>query len=304
MSRSRTRSALLGLGILLVNVAVVVAIVWFTSGRTEGGIELPPSAAHGASTTPAPTTSAAGPTDPASVAGAADLATADRAITISVLGDGTGDEDGEWVQVLARMLGETRRVTLRTLDESDPTRYTGKETFGTDGPATTIYNGSRKGSSADYAAPRLDFLVPKKPDVVILNYGRDDTASDIAEQLSGTYDAIRSAWPSVPVLVTLQAQDRDDAIEPVRATTEEWATEHGLPTIDVAGAFAQVGDPNRFVSVLDPPSVNSKGGRLWARTVLAALGGDVSAYPDDGTLPEGWDPPAVEPTGTATSAEG
>ena len=293
--RSRTRSALLGLVILLVNASIVVAVVAFSGHRPTDGIELPPSIRKQG--TAGTATSSIPPTEsPSSKAAAApgELAAADRPVTLAVLGDGTGDENGEWVQVLARMLGETHRVTIRGLDRSDPTRYTGAEKFGSKGPTATIWNGSRRGASADYAARRLEFLVPTPPDAVLLSYGRDDTASNIGEQLSTTYTAVRSKWPTASVLVVLQAPDRDDLIGPVRLAAENWAASEQLPTVDVAHAFANAGDPNRFVSVEDPPSVNSKGGRLWARTVLAALGADVSTFPDNGALPEKW---ATAPSG-------
>jgi len=297
MRRSRTKSALLGLVILLVNVSVVVAVVSLTGGGPDGTPELPPSAgAHTSSSgTPVPGTTTASGTTPAATAlaaQAAGLVGSGRDLTIAVLGDGTGDEDGEWVQVMAKLLSETHQVKLRNLNESDPTRYDAAVAYGTSGPQATVWNGSRRDVGAAYAARRLDFLMPARPDVVLMSYGRDNTASTMPAALKSTYAALRAKWPTVPVLLVLQAQDRDDAIGPVRVAAEEWAATNGVPTVDVAAAFSAAGDPNRFVSVVDPPSVNSKGGRLWARTVFAALGGDVSALPTDGSLP-----------GTTTPAE-
>ena len=233
--------------IFVVNVGIVVALVMFID-RGTGKIDLPPST-HSTTGTPKATAAPA--------ADVADLVDAERDLTIAVLGDGTGDEDGEWVQVLAKLLGGTHRVTLHSLDTSDPTKYAKAEEFGTEGHAATIWNGSRRGASADYAAARLDFLIPDAPDAVVLSYGRDNTATDVGPQLSRTYSAIRAKWPTAPVLVTLQAQDRDDAIEPVRAAAADWAAAHQVQTIDVAGAFDKAGNPNRYVSVVDPPSVNS-----------------------------------------------
>lgn len=312
MRRSRTKSALLGIVILLVNVSIVVAVVSLTGGGPDGTPELPPSAGAKTSSsgTPLPGTKPSGTTPAATAlaAQAAGLVGSGRNLTIAVLGDGTGDEDGEWVQVMAKLLGETHQVKLRNLNASDPTRYDAAVDYGTSGPTATVWNGSRRDVGAAYAARRLDFLVPTRPDVVLLSYGRNNTASTMPAALKGTYAALRAKWPSVPVLVVLQAQDRDDAIGPVRVAAEEWAVTSGVPTVDVAGAFSAAGDPNRFVSVVDPPSVNSKGGRLWARTVFAALGGDVSALPADGSLPETTAPAestTTEPTAPeSTTTEG
>jgi len=274
--RFRTKSASLGALLILVNIGIVVAIVTLVGSRT-GGVGLPPfvsSSADGTSSPSAGTSSGTPKPPPAAIT---TLVEADRPVTFAVLGDGTGDEDGEWVSRFGRLLGDTRRVVLHNLDQSDPTRYADQVVYGTSGPETVIWNGSRRGAEADYAAERLDFLVPQKPDVVVLNYGRDDHASQIASALTTTLKAVRAKWPGVPVVTTLQPPDRDDVIGPVRVATEEWSEQHQLPTIDVAQAFSEAGDPNSFVSVLDPPSVNAKGGRLWARTAYAAFGGDVTS---------------------------
>ncbi len=190
-----------------------------------------------------------------------------------MLGDGTGDETGEWVSSFAQQLGATHRVSLRGLDPNDPTRYVDTKQFGAAGPRVTVWNGSRRNAPASYPAERLRFLAPEKPDVVVLSFGRDNTVSDITPQLETTYRALQARWPDVPVAVVLQAQERDDSNGPVRALVEDWAATHSLPTIDVAAAFSRAGDPNGFVSTVDPPSVNARGGTLWARTVLTALGG-------------------------------
>jgi hypothetical protein len=167
-------------------------------------------------------------------------------------------------------------VTLRGLDPNDPTRYVSTTRFGSSGPHVTVWNGSRRNAPASYPAARLRFLVPQKPDVVLMSYGRDNTASDITPQLESTYRALQARWSEVPVAVVLQGQERDDSSAPVRALVDDWARSHSLPTIDVAAAFTRAGDPNGFVSTVDPPSVNARGGTLWGRTVLLALGGSVS----------------------------
>jgi hypothetical protein len=305
MNRSRVKSALLGLVILLVNVSLVVAVVSVTRGRSGGRPELPPSAdakSHAVTGTPTVSGSTAAPSSVSAdqlAAKAAAVVDSTKPVNVAVLGDGTGDESGEWVQVLATLLARTRTVGLRNLNASDPTTYDAPVTYGTSGPRTTVWNGSRQGAGAAYAARRLDFLVPTTPDVVLLSYGRSNTASDIPAALTSTYTTLRAKWPGVPVLVVLQAPDRDDVIGPVRVATEDWAATHKLPTVDVAAAFSSAGDPNRYVSVVDPPSTNSKGGRLWARTAYAALGGDVSGLPADGFLPGGRSAaPTTSETGT------
>lgn len=280
MRRSRGRDLALGVAAVLANVLLVLGVVALATGRFSQSSGTPPTATSSgrATTTPAtPSPSSSTPTSTTPTTPTAPtistLLSSGRDATLVVLGDGTGDEAGEWVSAFAEQAGDTHQVTLRGLDPNDPTQYASKEKVGSAGPALTIWNGSRSGVTADYPAKRLEFLAPRTPDAVLLSFGRDDTASGITAGLESTYRAVTARWPGVAVGVVLQGQDRDDAIGPVRTVTREWADSHGLPTIDVAAAFSAAGDPNTFVSVVDPPSTNAKGGRLWARTVLTALGG-------------------------------
>ncbi|MER7073735.1 SGNH/GDSL hydrolase family protein [Terrabacter sp. NPDC000476] len=277
MRRSRGRDLALGVAAVLANVLLVLGVVALATGRFSQSSGTPPTATTSRPATTAPTTPSPSPSTPTSTTPTAPtistLLGSGRDATLVVLGDGTGDEAGEWVSAFAEQAGDTHRVTLRGLDPNDPTQYASKEKVGSAGPALTIWNGSRTGATADYPAKRLEFLGPRTPDAVLLSFGRDDTASGITAGLESTYRAVTARWPGAAVGVVLQGQDRDDAIGPVRTATRDWADSHGLPTIDVAAAFSAAGDPNAFVSVVDPPSTNAKGGRLWARTVLTALGG-------------------------------
>ena len=262
----------------MANVLLVVGVITLATGR--------PGTPTAAATTPATTTRPSPTITPSPTATSSTTTSTSAAtrpvsellgaagdVTVSVLGDGTGDEVGEWVSSFAQQLGGTHRVSLRGLDPNDPTRYVVTEQFGTAGPKVTVWNGSRRDASAAYPAERLRFLAPEKPDVVLLSFGRDNTVADVTSELESTYLALRSRWPDVPVAVVLQPQDRDDRSGPVRALVRDWAASHELPQIDVAAAFTKAGDPNSFVSTVDPPSVNARGGALWGRTVLVALGG-------------------------------
>jgi hypothetical protein len=270
MRRSRATDVSLGLVILLVNVAIVVAVVFFIGGRPESPEGTGAQGPTGTPTpsAPAPTDAHGGPTTDIS-----GLVGRDADLTLAVLGDGTGDEEGEWVTVLGELLGQERKVKVNNLDPSDPTHYARALSYGSGEHTATIWNGSRIGVSADYAAERLEFLVPNKPDAILLSYGRDDKAEEIGTALGTTLKAIREQHADVPVAVVLQAQNADDKIAPVREAAATWAEANRLTTIDVAAAFRKAGDPNSFVSVVDPPSVNARGGQLWGETVFRALGG-------------------------------
>ena len=277
MRRSRGRDLSLGVAAVLANVLLVLGVVALATGRV-GSTDAPTSTtpSGSASSRPASTKPAMPTTTGPAVRPVSELLGSPDDVSVAVLGDGTGDEDGEWVSAFAEEAGATHRVVLRGLDPNDPTQYASRRTFGGTGPTLTVWNGSRSGATADYPAKRLDFLTPEKPDVVLLSFGRDDTVSTVAARLEATFRSVRSRWPDVPVAVVLQAPDRDDRIGPVRAMTRDWAASHQLPVVDVAAAFSAAGDPNSYVSVVDPPSTNARGGRLWGRTVLRALGGSPS----------------------------
>ncbi|GAA6526148.1 SGNH/GDSL hydrolase family protein [Intrasporangium sp. DVR] len=301
MRRSRATDVSLGLIALLVNVAIVVAVVFFVGGRSEAPPEKSAAPSSASTSTTSGTAGSAAPTDISQVL------TSDKDVVLAVLGDGTGDEDGEWVSVLAELLGQSREVSLRNLDPTDPTRYAKERTYGESGPTAVMWNGSRLGANASYAAERLDFLVPEEPDAILLNYGRDDKASAIAARLDTTLAAIKAKWPKTPVAVVLQAQNTDDQLAPVREATAEWAEVNKLTEIDVAGAFLRAGDPNSFVSIVDPPSVNSLGGRLWGETVFTALGGKLVEAPSGTASSEptlGVETPGVAVPGAISLPQG
>ncbi|MER7073753.1 SGNH/GDSL hydrolase family protein [Terrabacter sp. NPDC000476] len=272
MRRFKGTDLSLGLLAVAVNVLLVTGVVMLTAGRSDTLPEPTPTPTRATSTTTAPPTVAA-PTRVVASMPLTRLATATRPVTLAVLGDGTGDEEGEWVTALGTLLGRDHQVVLHNLDTSDPTRYADQLTYGKKGSTFTIWNGSRRSAPADYAVKRLSFLVPQRPDAVLLSYGRDDSADNIASHLATTYKAISTRWPGVPVATVLQAPERDDVSGVVREAARAWAKTQGVATIDVAAALRKAGDPNQFVSVVDPPSVNQRGGELWGLAVYRALGG-------------------------------
>ena len=116
MRRSRATDVSLGLVILLVNVAIVVAVVFFIGGRSESPGE---TGAHGQTGTPTPSASATTDAQGVPTTDISGLVGRDADLTLAVLGDGTGDEEGEWVTVLGELLGGDRKVKVNNLDPSD-----------------------------------------------------------------------------------------------------------------------------------------------------------------------------------------
>ena len=139
MRRSRATDVSLGLVILLVNVAIVVAVVFLVGGRSES----PDPGAQNPTGTPTPSASAQTDAQGVPTTDISGLVGRDADITLAVLGDGTGDEEGEWVTVLGELLGGDRKVKVNNLDPSDPTHYARALSYGSGEHAATIWNGSR-----------------------------------------------------------------------------------------------------------------------------------------------------------------
>ena len=277
MHRFRGTDIWLGLLAVVVNVGLVVGVVMLTTGRPTVDEPTPsrttPSTSASTTATPSRTTTTTTPAPRSPEA----LLASDSKVTLAVLGDQTSDGEAEWVTAFSQYLAQDRKVTLNRLNPADPTTYTIKASFGSSGPATVVYNGSRAGASADYATKRVPFLVPVKPDLVILNYGRNNSAANVTRHLQSVASAVRKQYPAATVLVTLQPPTLDDRDKKVRTATAAWAKARGLRTLDVAKAFIDSGDPNSYVSAADPEVLNSRGDSFWGETVFTLLGGTVRA---------------------------
>lgn len=272
MNRFRGTDVALGLVAVAVNIGLVVGVVAMTSRGEPADVAASASATPSATPTPTGTPSST-PSPSPSAPSLRSLFTGDEPVTLAVLGDQTSDGEAEWVGVMAALLGEEHRVVLRDLDPSDPTVYASERSYGSSGSKISIRNASRAGVNADYAARRLPLLVPVEADVVILNYGRNDQADDVATRLEKTAKAVRSQLPQARVLVTLQPPTVGDGQKDTRDAVRRWAKSSDLTTIDAAAAFRRTGDPDSFVSTRDPLVMTSAGDELWGREVYRILTG-------------------------------
>lgn len=192
-------------------------------------------------------------------------------VTVSVLGDGTSNARQEWVHRWATALAESRPVTISHWDEAEEAGFVEPDVLSDsgDGSAVTIWSGSSSGATADYAAERIDEIVPQDPDLVLLNYGHGIDPDDVGDELDTTLEALTTTYGRMPVVVVLQNPLPDDADRDVREAVADWAASHDLPTIDVAAAF--LAEPD-YASLLGADgSPDDDGSTLWARTVEKAL---------------------------------
>ena len=134
-----------------------------------------------------------------------------------------------------------------------------------------VWSGHQSGARAGYPAERIEAMVPEQPDLVVLNFGHNNTVEDVAADLDRTLAALREqVGEEVPVVVTLQQPQVDDANAPVREAVREWAGREGLATIDVAERFLEQDEQERLLTDALHPS--EEGSRLWAEVVAEALG--------------------------------
>ena len=192
-------------------------------------------------------------------------------ITISVLGDSTSNTRQEWVHLWAQALAGDRPVSISHWNESTEEGFVEPDVLSTSGDRSpvTIWSGSQGGASAAYPVQRLDVMVPEPPDLVLLNFGHNQTAETVQAQFQELLGAVRGSSEEVPVVVVLQQPQAGDANAEVRQLIREWAEAEGLAVVDVAAAFLAQDD---FEDLLeDPVHPNQEGSQLWAGTVELAL---------------------------------
>ncbi len=198
----------------------------------------------------------------------------DDPLVVAALGDSTGNETWEWVYGWARLLAQTRPVAVLSWNEWSEDGYIEPRML--PGPAdgmgaVTLYSGHQSGAPAGYVAEHADDLLPEPPDLVILNFGHNDTVAGATEGLEEAMRAVRRvATDDVPVVVTLQQPQEEDANAEVRAAVRAFAVEQGLGVIDVAAAFEDSGSELEDL-LADPVHPNEAGAALWTEAVARAL---------------------------------
>lgn len=205
-------------------------------------------------------------TSPRSSASAAPLAPlpTEANANLVVLGDATSNETSEWVNELGAQLGASRLVRVQRVKQDTFTAYNSPITYGSADPSLQVWNASvADPEPLDETA--VGNLVPKGTDLVVISQGRGASASSITSDLDETLTSLRATYSKVPVAVVVQPDDgsSQQAIAAVRA----WATTNGLPTIDVAKAFA-----NSDRELQDSAGeLTASGTALWASTVAKAI---------------------------------
>ena len=124
-----------------------------------------------------------------------------------VVGDGTGDEPGEWVDLVAQDLGAGRQVTLHRWDDAADA-FAAPVVYGT-GKPLDLWNLSYPGTTPAYCQ-RLG-EVGATPGAVIVSVGHDRDARAVTRTLTATTRAVTTRWDDLPTALVLQNPSTGDA---------------------------------------------------------------------------------------------
>ena len=192
-------------------------------------------------------------------------------VVVSVLGDSTGNEDGEWVDLWARSLGATRQVVLHQWDDVHGGWLPRTRTYGRRGPTVTIWNGSKSGAQAGYAQARLATLQPQQPDLVLYSFGHNHSPGKVVGPVRALVSAVDARWPGTPTSAVILQNPQLGATAGDQAQVvgelARWAARAGLATIDVYDAFRSHADEASLFKDYRHPS--PAGSAVWAAVVGA-----------------------------------
>lgn len=205
---------------------------------------------------------------------AAQLVSDADSLNISVLGDSTGNDSNEWVQLWAkRLAGDNAKVMLYRWDTADRMWSKSPAIFGDGDREVTIWNAASAGATPKYALDNTD-VFPDEADLLITNYGHNGTASGVRSYLSQILDEADDRWDDPSKVVTVQ-NPGGGAAEEKSATNHvvvrDVAKSHGLPVIDVNNAFVE-SDKELETLLIDDVHPNSDGSALWVETVTEFFG--------------------------------
>jgi lysophospholipase L1-like esterase len=204
----------------------------------------------------------------------------DREFVVTVLGDSTGNAEGEWVDLAFRTLSETLDRPLiqypwfvESARYGDPIRSNSDA----DGAPIVVWNGSASGKTASYSLANYESMVPQQPDAVLINHGlnnvRDPDA--IGDQFSAVLTRTEQSWPgAVGYAVLLENprfDDWADAHDAVLSRADSWLGERPFVlAIDVHSAYLARAD---VATLLMPDLLHptTAGSRVTADTVLETI---------------------------------
>ncbi|MGE9782790.1 SGNH/GDSL hydrolase family protein [Janibacter sp. G368] len=258
MSKAWSSPVVVGAALLALVLAVGGAWAWVFAeqGTAPAGATAaaPPSSSSSSTSSP----SAAEPTW--TMDDARDALAGDGS-RVLVLGDSTGNGNDEWASLWA----QSAQLPLARWDTDTEAGYVNEA------DDTRLWSAAMNSGTAGYPLEHDEVWPAQDPDLVLLSYGHfHDSAADATDALEDLRVELADRYPDAPVVVVLQNPEADNADADRRAAIGDWADDAGLPTIDVAAAFEDSGDPDALLA--DEINPSPEGSQLWADTVAEALG--------------------------------
>lgn len=184
-----------------------------------------------------------------------------RDVKLIVMGDSTGNEDTEWVYLLAQWLGTqvpTHSIKYRLYNASTGWPAATTLASGSGAYSIEVWNGSVAGSVAEdfEGSKEAMFWGSNEFDVVLVNlghnYGTTTTESQAFMRFIGTVCNIRSLAPRADLLVTLQNPRRDTGgAEQTARMVAAWravAAQIGCGVIDWHSGFLALANPAAYMA--------------------------------------------------------
>ena len=208
------------------------------------------------------------------------LADAGRPFVVTVIGDSTGDQPGEWVDLTFRELAEEYDRPLIQHPWDILTDSYLPEIRTNDDAASApiiVWNGSASGKTGQYSLAHFETLVPAQPDVVIFNHGLNNVPKPetVAPQLTALVAEIERYWPeTVGYAAILENPRLDDWAAQHTAVIDNvtrWLSENqAVRTIDANAAYLAAASTELLLlpDLLHP---SPSGSALTAATVLGEL---------------------------------
>lgn len=200
------------------------------------------------------------------------LRTTDEPFTLTVVGDSTGFPDQGWLVTSLRDIHEaTGRVIALHTWNNETTEYGPVRIIGEGEPTLTVWNGSAPGKDAAYSLQNLNALMPKTPDMLILNHGHNVKLTGTLRSL--VVQTAAKAGPKAAVGIMKQNPETSagQAFQASRMATVDAAAKEfkGVQLIDAYSAF-DLNNPKLLTD--DGIHPTAEGYRLWADVFLRRLG--------------------------------
>lgn len=210
------------------------------------------------------------------------LADSGRPFVVTVIGDSTGDQPGEWVDLAFRQLSEELDRPLvqhpwDLLTDSYLPEIRSNEDAAS--APIVVWNGSASGKTGAYSLAHFDTMVPEQPDLVIFNHGLNNVPKPqtVAPQLTALVAEVERYWPASVGFAAILENPRFDGWAAAHAAVIEnvgsWLAENqAIRAIDVHAAYNGSAAPESLLlpDLLHP---SPSGSALTAATVLETLRG-------------------------------